>query len=68
MSGRPRTQADMAAAEAAAEESAARAERDASDAQSFRERGAAQAARIRILNEANHFSRWIFRDGAGGTT
>ena len=63
---RPRTQEQMAAAEAAAEESAVRAERDADAAQSFRERGADLASRIRTLNEANHFSRWIFRDGAGG--
>lgn len=63
---RPRTQEEMAAAEAAAEESAARAVRDAESAQTFRERGASLASRIRELNEANHFSRWIFRDGAGG--
>jgi hypothetical protein len=64
---RPRTQAEMAAAEAAAEESAARAERDAETARQVREHGDGLAHRIRTLNEANHFTRWLFRDGAGGT-
>jgi hypothetical protein len=57
----------MAAAEAAAEESASRAEQDAADAVEMRRLGEAKARRIRALNAANHFTRWVFRDGAGGT-
>lgn len=64
--GRPRTQAEMAAAEAAAEESQLRAELDAEVADQVVERGAYLARRIRAFNDANHFTRWLFKDGAGG--
>lgn len=63
---RPRNQADLAAAEAAAEESASRAALDAESARHVRERGVALAGEIGVLNAANHFARWLFRDGSGG--
>ncbi|MBP2704386.1 hypothetical protein JOL79_11235 [Microbispora sp. RL4-1S] len=62
-----RTPAEMAAIEAAAEESARRAEADARQAARDCARGSALAKRIRELNAANHFARWIFVDGSGGT-
>jgi site-specific recombinase XerC len=62
------TQAQIAAAEAAAEESASRAAQDAAEAQQAKRRGLELASSIRRLNAANHFSRWLFRDAAGGET
>lgn len=63
---RRRTQAEMAAIEAAVRESEARAEADARVARNQREEGQRLADRIRRWNAENHFARWIFIDGAGG--
>lgn len=60
------TQAQLAAAEAAAEESQSRAVQDAASARQLKMRGTELAVSIRRLNAANHFSRWLFRDAAGG--
>lgn len=68
MSARPRTQAEMAAAEAAAAESRRRAEADAAGGRAVRRHAEGLARRIRRLNEANHFADWLFKDGSGEAT
>lgn len=62
-----RIQAELVAAEAAAQESARRATADAAQAVQARRLGQELAAKIRAHNDANHFALWIFDDFAGGT-
>ncbi|MFD9949675.1 hypothetical protein ACFWYW_55685 [Nonomuraea sp. NPDC059023] len=60
------TPEQLAAAEAAVEESASRAVQDAAEGQQVRRYGEELASSIRQRNAANHFARWLFRDAAGG--
>jgi len=62
----PRSRTELAAAEAAAEESARRSEQDAAHARQVRERGQHLAEVVRSFNAANGFTRWLLKDASGG--